>query len=167
MHCLGHLLSGCVALPWLLGVDGEQDHLRLELLQPLRVQLQRLPILFLRFTYFQLMPAIIEILDECGHFIPATVININANSPPGKLLAQTRNLKKSRSICIRISLQKGMDFCQYIVNPLIKQLPTSFLPSGAHGLFGHNTPQQLWRIRHLRPCAPLIRDPDSGLYWYH
>ena len=49
-----------------------------------------------------------------------------------------------------------MDFCQYIVNLFIKQLPTSFLPSGAHGLFGLNTPQQLWRIRHLRPCAPLI-----------
>ena len=66
------------------------------------------------------------------------------------------NRNRSPAICIRISLQKGMDFCQYIVNLFIKQLPTSFLPSGAHGLFGLNTPKQLWRIRHLRPCAPLI-----------
>ena len=42
LHSLGHLLGGGVTLPWLLGVDGEQDHLRLELLQSLRVQLKRL-----------------------------------------------------------------------------------------------------------------------------
>ena len=42
LHSLGHLLSSGITLPWLLGVDGEQDHLRLELLQSLRVQLKRL-----------------------------------------------------------------------------------------------------------------------------
>ena len=42
LHSLGHLLGSGVTLPWLLGVDGEQDHLGLELLQPLCVQLQRL-----------------------------------------------------------------------------------------------------------------------------
>ena len=42
LHSLGHLLGGSITLPWLLGVDGEQDHLRLELLQSLRVQLKRL-----------------------------------------------------------------------------------------------------------------------------
>ena len=42
LDSLGHLLGSGVALPGLLGVDGEQDHLGLELLQPLCVQLQRL-----------------------------------------------------------------------------------------------------------------------------
>merc|ERR1719510_1829706 len=60
--------SSGVALPWLFGVDGEQDHLRLELLQPLCVQLQRLHTL-----------------------VPATVIDSNANGP-GELLAQTSSL---------------------------------------------------------------------------
>merc|ERR1719326_2558071 len=68
LHGLGHLLSSGVTLPWLLGVDGEQDHLRLELLQPLSVQLQRLHTL-----------------------VPATVVNSNTNGP-GELLAQTSSL---------------------------------------------------------------------------
>ena len=36
------LLGGGVSLPRLLGVDGEEDQLRLVLLQPLRVLLERL-----------------------------------------------------------------------------------------------------------------------------
>merc|ERR1712173_581835 len=65
VHSLGHLLGGSITLPWLLGVDGEQDHLRLELLQSLRVQLKRLHTL-----------------------VPAAVVDSNANGP-GELLAQT------------------------------------------------------------------------------
>ena len=42
LHGLGELLGARVTLPWLLGVDREEDQLALVLLQTLGVELQRL-----------------------------------------------------------------------------------------------------------------------------
>ena len=90
--CTALDISSAVASPFLGLAWPVQDHLRLELFQPLCVQLQRLHILVSEVRiFFKLSPSAVQ--RKLEHFVPATVIDSNANGP-GELLAQTSSLTK-------------------------------------------------------------------------